>query len=455
MEFTLKNANEKIKNGKIDNKYRLKYHMMPPVGWMNDPNGLIKFNDEYHLFYQFYPYEAKWGPMHWGHFISTDLIKYYDAPVALAPTDQTVESGCFSGGAIACNDKLNLVYTRHYETSNYKLETQYVASSVDGIEFIKEDKSLFDNDTLPENISKLDFRDPNPIYINGNYYILIGGKLIDENKGIIIVLKSNELSNFKYDFHIGPFYELGDMGECPSYKNIDGVDVILASGCNVKAVDNNYKNVNSSIYIAGHIDFENKKMDVIKIDEIDKGDTFYAPQIISNNDTPIMVGWMEMWGKEIPTSVLGHNWAGAFTVPRTLSFKNDTLYQYPIDSIKNYYKKSYEYSNEIISKISDIYVTLKPNQKIIFKGNNGSFEIEHNGYIALNTNNANTMSNCDRRSNNDYNDVKLRILLDTSSVELFIDEGKESITSRIYLDSDYTLELIGDIKSLIVNEIEV
>ena len=67
MNYTLDNANEYIEGNKdkVNKLYRLKYHMMPPVGWMNDPNGLIYKDGIYHLFYQFYPYDSKWGPMHW------------------------------------------------------------------------------------------------------------------------------------------------------------------------------------------------------------------------------------------------------------------------------------------------------------------------------------------------------------------------------------------------------
>ena len=78
MKFTIEQANSYIEQNKekVNDLYRLKYHMIPPIGWMNDPNGLIKINETYHLFYQYYPYDSKWGPMHWGHFSSKDLIAF-------------------------------------------------------------------------------------------------------------------------------------------------------------------------------------------------------------------------------------------------------------------------------------------------------------------------------------------------------------------------------------------
>ena len=456
MDFTVNNANKYIKENvnKVNSKYRLEYHMMPPIGWMNDPNGCVKFNYNYHIFYQYYPYDAKWGPMHWGHFISKDLIKYTDVEVALAP-DQELESGCWSGGAIAAGEELHLVYTRHYEVDGFKTQQQYIARSSDAINFTKDLKPCFDNNSLPENINRSDFRDPYPLYINGVHYLLVAGKL-NTNEGILIVLKGDTPDNLSYHFHIGPFYEMGVMCECPSYFNVDGVDVFLASGCQVKQKDNSYKNANSTYYMAGHIDFENKKFDCIKISEIDKGDSFYASQFVNSNDKPIMISWMEMWEKKYPTVEQGHNWIGAITIPRILNWKNGTLYQSPIEEIKNYYVKSYEYSCGTISKVSDITIKAHDNFRVEFEAINGKFVIGQNeNGVYLDTNGSNSLNDCVRHTDKYYKDCEVRVLLDTSSIEIFVNNGIETITNRVYLDSDYKLNLSGLIDSIYVNEIEV
>lgn len=83
---------EKKKDEIISLKDRNRFHHMPEVGWMNDPNGFSVYDGEYHLFYQYFPYDVKWGPMHWGHVKSKDLIKWEYLPVALAP-DQSYETG--------------------------------------------------------------------------------------------------------------------------------------------------------------------------------------------------------------------------------------------------------------------------------------------------------------------------------------------------------------------------
>src|SRR5699024_11051140 len=95
----------------VEQTFRHTYHAMPPVGWMNDPNGLCYAFGKYHVFYQFHPYAAAWGPMHWGHYTSNDLIRWELQPTALAPDCAYDKDGCFSGSAIVKDGMLYLMYT--------------------------------------------------------------------------------------------------------------------------------------------------------------------------------------------------------------------------------------------------------------------------------------------------------------------------------------------------------
>lgn len=81
-----------------------KFHFSCPKGWMNDPNGFSFFNGEFHLYYQHYPFDTKWGPMHWGHATSKDLLHWTDQPIALYPESLCDNQGCFSGTALTEND---------------------------------------------------------------------------------------------------------------------------------------------------------------------------------------------------------------------------------------------------------------------------------------------------------------------------------------------------------------
>ena len=82
------------------------FHLSSRVGWMNDPNGFSRYKGEYHLFYQYHPYDSHWGPMHWGHAVSKDLLHWRYLPAALAPDMPYDRDGCFSGGALEMKDGL-------------------------------------------------------------------------------------------------------------------------------------------------------------------------------------------------------------------------------------------------------------------------------------------------------------------------------------------------------------
>ena len=85
------------------------FHITGGEGWINDPNGLVEFHGEYHVFFQYYPHDCKWGPMHWGHVKSRDLTHWERLPIALYPDEN--EDGCFSGSAVVWEGKLWLLYT--------------------------------------------------------------------------------------------------------------------------------------------------------------------------------------------------------------------------------------------------------------------------------------------------------------------------------------------------------
>lgn len=446
---SLLEINEYIEKHKkeVNGKYRLKYHMMPPIGWMNDPNGLLYSGGRYHLFYQYNPYHTQPGTMLWGHFTSADLIHYTDEPVALAPVEE--HTSIFSGGAIEIDHTIYAVYTIHYEYEGVKKEGIYLSKSLDTIHFT-EPVCIFDNEELPENISRIDFRDPYPVKRKDKYYVLVGGKNTDKNQGVIVVLEGDSLERLKYSFTIGPFYELGDMGECPSLVQIDGRDVLIASGCHVPSRGNDFKNVNSSVFIVGELDFIHKKMKVDFIKEIDKGDTFYAPQFINQSPEPILIGWLEMWGKPYPTHNLGHGWTGAFSIPRKISIHDGDIYQSPVDLASLYQECAFGYPQCL-----DIACNIYPQGKITIAGENGCVRIALDEYVTLDTLDANNENGCIRRSNQRYSGCQLRILCDVSSIELFIDDGKEVISSRIYLDGAYSISADKNVQSLKIKKIGV
>ena len=472
------------KKGSIDNKYRPRFHMSPDVGWMNDPNGLVYFKGQYHLYYQANPYRTKPGQMMWGHFISSDLIRFEDQGIALSL--DSVGENAFSGGAIIDNEQIHIYYTLHTEKhpstirfdgeaieiskddtftekenekrkhgvrinegKDIKEEEIYHSVSSDGSSYERGNR-VFGNETLPSNLSQTDFRDPNPVKIGDSYYIFIGGKDIQRNAGVIIVLKGDSLDHFEYAFVIGPFYELGDMAECPSYFRINDKDVFIVSGCNVYRRGNDFKNINSSVFIVGNLDLEAKKMHVDFIQEIDKGDCFYAPQFIRHGNRAIMVGWMENWAKNYPTSILHHGYVGAFTLPREISLVGKDIYQQPIAEFEQYCKIA---KPGYLPRLADISMRIEEGASLVIQGDNGALLIGNDNGVYLDNTQGNGMFDCIRRTNARYKSAQVRIILDTSSIEIFVDNGKEVITSRFYIDGNLALKASAGVEDIVIKEV--
>lgn len=132
-------ASEKM----IRKEERPDFHLSTRTGWMNDPNGFSYYKGQYHMFYQYYPYDTKWGAMHWGHAISKDLLHWEYLPAALAPDEAYDKDGCFSGSAIELPDgRQLLMYTGVVRTPQWNggycdIQNQCIAVG-DGTDYEKD-----------------------------------------------------------------------------------------------------------------------------------------------------------------------------------------------------------------------------------------------------------------------------------------------------------------------------
>ena len=163
---------EERESALVTGEERPVFHLTPRIGWLNDPNGFSFYNGEYHLFYQYHPYSSYWGPMHWGHAVSKDLISWKYLSAAMAPDTEYDCAGCFSGTAITLPDgRQLLMYTGCGDSSRDPLrkgrwlQAQCVAVSEvqkDGtIEYVKyEGNPVIKAEDLPENCDAYEFRDP-------------------------------------------------------------------------------------------------------------------------------------------------------------------------------------------------------------------------------------------------------------------------------------------------------
>ncbi|USS90367.1 glycoside hydrolase family 32 protein [Fructilactobacillus carniphilus] len=320
-----------------NDRFRLHYHLMPPQGWMNDPNGFVYFQGYYHLFYQYHPYGVEWGPMHWGHARSQDLLHWETLPPALAPDSEADESGCFSGSAIVKDNRLFLVYTGHHVPDESKpddfWQTQNVAVSDDGIHFYK----LATNPVIetPPADNSQHFRDPKVFERDGQYYLVLGSQLATTQTGRALLYQSTNLVDWEYQGVItaaSTASESGFMWECPDFFRLNGQDVLLLSPQGIAATEKENLNLYQTSYLVGQFDFQTLDYQHGNLQELDHGHDFYATQtMLAPDGRRIVVGWMDMWEAEFPEQADG--WAGAMTLPRELTWCAGQLCMLPVAEV--------------------------------------------------------------------------------------------------------------------------
>lgn len=363
----------------MNKDYRPIFHITAHKGWINDPNGFSFFGGKYHLFAQHNPFDTKWGPMHWLHFVSEDLIKWDEVGIALYP-DKPYDNGdgCFSGSATEIDKKHYLVYTGVKD----KVQTQCIASSTDGLNYIKSDLNPFiDRHNLPSIYDINNFRDPKIFFRHGYFYVLVGAK-VKEDGSHLILFKTKDFKDVTY---LGPIFEMNNLSngmlECCDilFLNEQDDECVLFCSPQYKKSTSKYKyqNIHSTIALIGKFDFDNIKF-IPTSDEIqlDYGFDFYASQTLRHDNINYLVAWQAMWDRNFPSEFLGY--AGQFIVPRILKVENNYIYQYfNDDGLKKYVKN--------IDQIEDFKVEnqceFKSNCPIVrYKFN---IQIDKSGIISL------------------------------------------------------------------------
>jgi len=328
------------------------FHLSPRIGWMNDPNGFSCYQGKYHLFYQYYPYRSLWGPMHWGHAVSTDLLGWEYLPAALAPDAPYDRGGVFSGSAVSLPDGRHLlVYTgvippEDEQTGKDVRQVQCLAVG-DGLDYKKyEGNPVITSDMVPEGGSRVDFRDPK-IWKreDGTYRMLVGNRAADMS-GQLLLYRSDDA--FHWAFH-KVFAEnrnrFGKMWECPDFFELDGKAAVLVSPQDMLPEGFEYHNGNGTVCLIGSYDPISETFTEEADQAIDYGIDFYAPQtVLSPDGRRIMIGWMQNWdtiGNHDPSDP----WFGQMSLPREVHIRDGKLFQYPVRELEAFRKNRVEYEN--------------------------------------------------------------------------------------------------------------
>ena len=300
------------------------FHITADKGWINDPNGVVKFKGLYHVFYQHHPYSCEWGPMHWGHVVSKDLIHWEYLPYALVPGDDFDKDGCFSGTSLVVGDTLYVVYTGFINNEDPEKirQIQCLASSIDGVNFVKHGAIITEKD-LPKEYKPCDFRDPKLFYKDGYFYLLAATRRVN-NGGAIVLYKSKDLKEWKFVNDILTHKSEGEMIECADYH--EDLGLLLYCEQNFPSESSHCLNIHSCEYEVGAFDKHYKFKPKSPKTLVDYGFDFYAPQIMS--DEHILFAWMNMWDRNNPSSKYG--FAGQLTCPRKVEVVDNLMLQTPV-----------------------------------------------------------------------------------------------------------------------------
>ncbi|MDI6587870.1 levanase [Bacillus subtilis] len=480
-----------------DEDYRPQYHFTPEANWMNDPNGMVYYAGEYHLFYQYHPYGLQWGPMHWGHAVSKDLVTWEHLPVALYPDEKGT---IFSGSAVV--DKNNTsgfqtgkekplvaIYTQDREGH----QVQSIAYSNDkGRTWTK----YAGNPVIP-NPGKKDFRDPKVFWYEKEkkwVMVLAAGDRI-------LIYTSKNLKQWTYASEFGQdqgshggVWECPDLFELPVDGNPNQKKWVMQVSVGNGAVSGG----SGMQYFVGDFDgthFKNENPPN-KVLWTDYGRDFYAAvswsDIPSTDSRRLWLGWMSNWqyANDVPTSP----WRSATSIPRELKLKAFTegvrVVQTPVKELETIRGTSKKWKNLTISPAShnvlagqsgDAYeinaefkVSPGSAAEFGFKVRTGENQFTKVGYDRRN---AKLFVDRSESGNNTFNPafntgketaplkpvngkVKMRIFVDRSSVEVFGNDGKQVITDIILPDrSSKGLELYAanggvKVKSLTIHPLK-
>lgn len=485
--------------------YRPNFHFTPKANWMNDPNGMFYLNGKYHLYFQYYPDGNVWGPMHWGHAISKDMITWQEQPIAIYPDDLGL---IFSGSSVVDTNNTSgfgkegvvpivAIYTYHNmkgeKAGDLDFQTQAIAYSLDeGMTWVK-----YENNPVISNPGIKDFRDPKVIWNAASSKWILTLAAADK----VLFYSSTNLKEWKLESEFGK--DLGQhngMCECPDLFPIkiagtDQTKWVLLVSINPAAPNGG----SGTQYFVGDFDGSHFTVDSdfkVQLAEqnalwVDYGRDNYAGVTWSNipeqDGRKLFIGWMSNWeyAREVPTEI----WRSAMTIPRELrlqNFKNSyVLTSAPVSELLSYVSKTIlkeklvvNQKKTIISKdeidLSRIGVQLELNNltentyTFLFHnaiGDSLSFGLNNreknyflnrqkSGRVAFSDKFANTISIAKKTAPS--SSLQVNVLVDKTSIEVFYNDGETVMTEIFFPNKPFeSFSILTSDDQLILENVKI
>ena len=439
-------------------RYRLGFHIAPKTGWLNDPNGLCQFRGVYHAFFQFNPMWPKLDTKYWRHFTSTDLLHWKDAGTSLVTDIAEDRNGVYSGSACVRRgmasdggDLMCLYYTGNVVDKNDseagidyvhtgREANEILVTSEDGFNF-SEKSVLLRNSDYPD-VCTLHVRDPKVWEQDGRVWMLLGARDQDD-EGMVLLYGSDDGRTWHIKSQGYSQNKFGYMWECPNIVQIDGHDFLAVCPQGLPDEVDRWQN----LWQAGYFPLPGSILDTVLVDENtfvewDLGYDFYAPQVfVDDSGRTILIGWMGTFEDNRTSSPEGMPWAHCLTVPRVLTMGDDGLLrQNPAPELE-------AARGEAVSLHASKHVAIDEHRAdIVISGIEGvgalvlddnAVEIAYTGEkLEVSFGGADVAGGrIDRQVPLDHLD-DLRVLVDTSAIEIYANGGKTVFSTRWFPKAD-------------------
>jgi beta-fructofuranosidase len=316
--------------------HRPRYHFLPPSNWMNDPNGVIQWQGQYHLFYQHNPGGPLWGDMHWGHAVSPDLIHWQDLPLAIAPTPGSPdEAGIFSGCIVNHDGTPTVFYTGTRGERN-NIQTQCLATSADNLlTWQKHPGNPIIGEVPPEAGQTADFRDPFVWKEADGWYMVLGSRIQDVG-GVVFLYRSQNLIDWEYlnPLLVSDAAPNTGIWECPNFFKLDDRWVLIISG-------HTGSSTGDVAYFVG--DYANHRFTPTSRGILDFGQLYAPLSMLDDQNRRILFGWVREARSEVEQRQAG--WSGVQSIPRVLALDDqERLHMTPVPELEKIRMQHHHYN---------------------------------------------------------------------------------------------------------------
>ena len=424
---------------------RLAFHIEPELGWLNDPNGLVQIGDTCHIYHQYDPFDAAHGgPVLWNHLTTKDFVTYENHGPALFPDSDMDSSGAYSGSAFVHDGKIHYFYTgnvKHFDRDDYDYvltgrEQNQIHMVTDNPDELGEKRVAVGPRDYPDDIGT-HVRDPKILEHDGVFYMVLGARTKDD-RGCVLVYTSCDLESWQYATRIELDEKFGFMWECPDLFEVDGELVLVCCPQGVPAEGWRYRNPHQCVWFRIEADWETPSFKIVEQglpSMVDAGFDFYAPQSFEDAaGRRLMIGWVGCPDATAENPTVERGWQCALTAPRELSMRDGKLCQWPAREIEKLCGEGVRVAaGELVEepgRLFDVVISCQDAKAFELEIREGVFVRYADGVLTLDM--GDEGYGRDQRSVELSELRDLRVLSDTTMVEIFANGGEAALTSRAY-----------------------